>query len=88
MKKKTIIPKVWAAEAGYLDPVDCDSFIAYKVVRSLYLTACVTLSDCTRSIQWYFGDSKDSIYKIDKAITLLQGFKKSLVEAQKHKEVK
>lgn len=85
--------KVVVAEATYIDPADCDSLVAYKIVWESYdselpptLRATVTLTDCSRSIDWYFGngDTKRAIEKIDTAIRALTAFKKKFaVELKK-----
>lgn len=80
--------KVVAAVAVYLDPSDCDSIVAYKILWEKYseeadakLNATVTLSDCSRSIDWYFGNKSESggVVKIDKAIDALIAFRKKFV---------
>lgn len=90
--------KVVAAEAVYLDPSDCDSIVAYKILWEKYsdeaneatLNATVTLSDCSRSVDWYFGNKSESggVVKIDKVIDALIAFrKKFVVEAKKDPKI-
>jgi hypothetical protein len=78
------IHKVHASASTYIDPLDCDSIISHKVVtrgtRSLY--GSVQLSDCNRKIEWYFGNSKSAVAKVDKAIEALQAFRADYVAAQ------
>jgi hypothetical protein len=71
--RKKIAPKIYAAEAVWLDPLGCDSTIAYKVIkRSRRPWATVQLADCQRKIEWYFGGDKAGLAKLDKAIAALQ----------------
>lgn len=75
--------KVYAAEAVYIDPVDCDSIVAYKITRSgSYLNGSVKLTDCSHSISWYFNGNPDAVTKIECAIKALTAFKDTLVLAQ------
>ena len=78
------------SESIYIDPQDCDSQISFKINRVTYhqgkeknLTASVLLSDCTRRIDWYFNQEPDSIKKLDRAINMLQKFKRHLVAESK-----
>ena len=73
--------KVLASEIHYLDPADCGSVIGYAIVRGRRLSASVTLSDCNRQIEWWFG--KDvPLAKVDIAISTLQNFRTALVKAR------
>jgi hypothetical protein len=73
--------KVLASEIHYLDPADCGSTIGYAVVKGRRLSASVTLSDCNRQIEWWFG--KDvPIAKVEIAIQTLQNFKDALNNAR------
>lgn len=80
--------KVVMAEALYIDPADCDSLVAYKIIWEKYsddaevaLRATMTLTDCSRKIDWYFDAKSESggVAKIDKAIAALTAFKKKFV---------
>lgn len=76
------------SEIAYLDPNDCGSTAGYALSWSRYgkLDGCVDLSDCNRHIQWYFyGNNKNTIAKIDKAISILQNFKHYLASAKRQK---
>ena len=85
-RKKKTPNKIYAVESAYIDPLGCDSTVSYKIVRTDYLSAVVQLADCSRKIEWYFSDNECSINKINKAITMLQGFKNGLIAAQKDKK--
>lgn len=78
----------------YIDPSLCGSTIGFRISRSRYrgLNAQVKLSDCNRSIAWEFDGREDDTYKanlakIDKAISILQWFRRAYVRAfAGHKE--
>lgn len=75
-------PSVLAVGSAYLDPIECDSTISYKVIHgSRRLWANVQLSDCSRKIEWYFGNDKTALAKADKAIEILQEFRIALAVA-------
>ena len=84
-KRVKRVPKVYAAASTYIDPIDCDSTVSYKVISrssgSMY--GSVQLADCGRKIDWYFSDEAGSVVKIDKAIEALQEFRVAFVAAQK-----
>lgn len=75
-----------AADIQYLDPLGCDSTVAYKIVKRDGGSpwASVTLSDCERHINWYFY-RYTPISKLDKAIELLTSFREELVKVRKRK---
>jgi hypothetical protein len=80
------------SDAIYIDPTNCDSQVSYKINYVEYgegadkkksLNASVLLSDCSRRIDWYFNGDEDSLEKIDKAIGMLNVFRRNL-KAQIH----
>ena len=88
-----------AEKSIYLDPCDCDSVVSYKVIYEIYgkadkhLRGTFSLSDCSRKIDWYFGNNNQrSVEKIDKAILMLREFRAAyirelkVVEKEKAKE--
>jgi len=81
--------KLIASEIAYLDPVDCGSTVGYTLIwdRLGHIEGTVDLSDCNRHIQWYFyKGNKNSMEKIDKAISVLQNFRRHLLLAKKKKK--
>lgn len=80
--------KVIVSEAAYIDPAHCDSVISYKVVNRTNLYGSVKLTDCNRSIEWYFNDSQESVEKIERAILQLDKFRTALIEARNNKPKK
>lgn len=81
-RKKTT-PKIHAAEAVWLDPLECDSTIAYKVItRRRGPWATVQLADCQRKIEWYFTGDKKGLAKLDKAIAALQACRATIASVQ------
>lgn len=80
---RRIVPVVYATRAEYIDPLDCDSIIAYSITRRRrQLNSSINLSDCNRKIMWYFEDDQSSIKKIDKVIELLTSFRREFVSAR------
>lgn len=81
-------PKLVASNSIYIDPLNCDSTISYKVVDGPRSTwGNVQLADCNRKIEWYFG-TDEPIEKIDNAIKVLEEFRKSLIEAKANRIVR
>jgi hypothetical protein len=81
-RKKTG-PKIHAAEAVWLDPLNCDSTIAYKVVtRSRGPWASIKLSDCEHKIEWYCKADKEGLAKLDRAIAALHTCRAILASVQ------
>jgi hypothetical protein len=77
-------PQVYAADSVYIDPIDCDSTVSYKVVgHKSYLEAAVTLADCSHKIQWNFSNTEDALGKVDLAIGMLTAFRRAFVKARK-----
>ena len=74
-----------ASEIRYIDPMDCGSSIGYTITkRYAIVSGAVTLTDCNRIIQWYFqGDDRKEVDKIDRAISILQNFKRDWESAIK-----
>jgi hypothetical protein len=68
--------KLIASDIVMLDPMDCGSDVAYVVGLNRYgkVYGDISLSDCNRKITWYFD--KNDIAKIDKAVAILQSFRK------------
>lgn len=82
MNKKFDFPlNVYGTKSDYLDPLECDSTICYKVVSSTYFEASVNLTDCNRKITWNFDT--DSVEKVDRAIEILVQFRRDLVKGSK-----
>lgn len=76
--------KLIASDIVYIDPLDCGSTIGYAITTGRGgVRGTINLSDCNRQIEWYF-DKNSSSDKIDKAISILQNFKRTL-EAAKRK---
>jgi len=83
-KKKRKPRKIYATNSKYIDPFDCSSKVSYKVLgHGLYMNGEVELSECTRSITWYFTNDSDAVQKIDNAIKELMDFRNAFVKAQK-----
>lgn len=83
-------PSVIVATPNFIDPADCNSTVSYKIIngRRGYVWGSVVLSDCNRSIEWYFsaGTSRGgSTEKIDNAIQALQAFREAWADANKPK---
>lgn len=76
--------KLVAAQSAYLDPLHCDSQIAYKVVEGARgIWGSVQLSDCQHKLEWYFNTTAASDKtKIDKAIDMLTEFRTLLQSAR------
>lgn len=83
MPKKVEKAKIVAVASEYLDPVDCESIISYKIIQGpSRLWGTVQLTDCSRKIEWFFTESNDeSLAKADKAIKVLQQFRYKLAVA-------
>lgn len=79
--------KVYVASSVYIDPLDCDSTISFKIIRRRKgdTWGTVQLSDCNRKIDWYFADSTSSVKKIDNAIEALQAFRTEFIKARASK---
>lgn len=79
--------KVHAAESIYIDPLDADSTVSYKIITDPDcdwegMCGTVHLTDCTRKIEWRFSSvNPNSLAKVDNAIKALQGFRKSFAAA-------
>lgn len=85
-KKPRITRKLFISDSTYLDPLDCDSTISYKVIRrSRHVSGSVQLADCYRKIEWYFANNNQALPKIDKAIEYMKAFRAAFVEARKKK---
>ena len=89
MSEKRKKNPVMVTESGcFIDPLSCGSTILYRIYDSdnyshSEFSGSISLSDCSRSIQWEFGTDKESFEKIDRAISALKGFRKGLVIAKK-----
>lgn len=84
-KKKAVrrASKVHAAASTYIDPLNCDSTVSYKIVTSnSRLWGSVQLADCTRKIDWYFRADRTSLVKVDRVIEALQAFRAEFAGAQ------
>ena len=63
-EKKEHIPQVYDTGLAYLDPMSCGSMIAYHINgRKTYFDATITLTDCSRKIDWEFDNSMQSVGK-------------------------
>lgn len=83
VRKRKRAPKVVATNSAYIDPLGCDSTISYKVIDgSMRVYGTVQLADCSRKIEWHFGNEPLSVAKITNAIDLLDEFRTALIEAQ------
>jgi hypothetical protein len=78
-------PELIATEAHYIDPLDSDSMVSYKITTDSYvnISGSVELSDCNRKISWYFSNNDDAITKVDKAIEILRNFRREFIKARK-----
>lgn len=84
--RKRYTRKVIASASAYIDPLNCESTVSYKVIdASTRVWGSIQLADCTRKIEWYFGDDI-SIDKISKAITMLNDFKEALIIAKEDRK--
>lgn len=86
-----------SSDSVYLDPTDCGSTVGYRAwveeyrndnpdakdkTASYSMYACVDLSDCSHKIEWLFRE-EDSVEKLDRAIGLLQKFRRDLIATNK-----
>ena len=74
----------------YIDPDDCESEVGYHISTGEYkgktkttysINATVVLADCSRKIAW--GFTLEDEEKIDKAISMLQEFRKKYIATVK-----
>jgi len=75
----------------FIEPESCGSGVGYYLSVNEYtrkdtpvtysMSATVVLTDCAHKIDWQFED--EGTEKIDAAITMLQEFRKKLVETAK-----
>lgn len=78
LARRKKVRKVIATNSAYLDPLYCDSTISYKIIDgSQRIWGSVQLADCSRKIDWYFGND-NPVDKIEKAIALLEEFRDEL----------
>jgi Iap family predicted aminopeptidase len=87
MASRTHTRKLVASSSAYIDPLNADSTVSYKVLVSDSVWGSVLLTDCTRKIEWYFGVD-DSIEKVDRAVAMLQEFKAAYLAAKKKRKAK
>jgi hypothetical protein len=74
VRKRKVVRKVLVANSTYINPLDCDSTISYKIIsgsRGTY--GSMQLADCGRKIDWYFG--KLDLPKLDKVVETMQNFR-------------
>lgn len=73
-----------ATESAYIDPLNCNSTVSYKISTDSYarLSAEVELADCNRKINWYFDGDKSGVAKMDAAIAMLKRFRTALATEQ------
>jgi len=82
MKRKR---ELLASGVIQLDPLDCDSTVAYTIRRGRRgVNGSIGLSDCDRKICWYF-DRGSGLNKIDAAISILAEFRKKFCEETKRR---
>lgn len=88
-KTRRVISKVVASNSTYIDPLNCDSTVSYKIIKrgSSRAWGSVQLSDCTRKIEWYFGNDQP-VDKINNAIAVLEEFRDALVKIRKDRRAK
>lgn len=83
-KAKDIFPKLYSNGSTYIDPLNCDSTVGFKIVGYGYnLEGLVDLSDCNRKITWSFNETDGGLEKIDNAINMLTTFRKAYTKAIK-----
>lgn len=76
-----------SSRAVFIDPADCDSIVAYKIVNPESPWGQVTITDCSRKIDWQFHEDTDPD-KIAKAIQILEEFQFNLTKARNTKVAK
>lgn len=77
--------KVIAHNSTYIDPLQCDSKVSYKIIdSSTRLWGSVDLTDCEHKISWWFS-REEPIAKLDKAIEMLTEFRVKMIEAQEER---
>jgi hypothetical protein len=89
MSKDTLV----ASDIQYIDAGGCGSTIGYTINTYIETygedkgkpctTGSIDLTDCNRKISWEFEENR-AIEKIDKAIYMLQQFKKDFIKARKN----
>lgn len=72
---------VYATKAAYIDPIECGSTVAYKIVSTSYFDATIDLTDCGHKITWSF--QPEDVEKIDAIIDIFTEFRKELNKAAK-----
>lgn len=92
------VGKVIAIDSVYIDPIDCDSQVSYKIIENVFtsksdnveksVSATILISDCNRRIDWYFAADQSDLDKIDTAIRVLNDFRKLLAVEVKKKATK
>lgn len=85
---KLVQEKIYDHGIEYIDPSLCGSSIGFRLSRSRYggLNGQVQLADCGRKVSWEFDGQEQHTYKanlakIDKAINILQRFRRAYVSA-------
>lgn len=79
---------VVASRAEFIDPADCDSIVGYKIINSSQPWGQLTLTDCSRKIDWQFYEGETPDSKIEKAIAMLVEFRDQLKKARNTKVAK
>jgi hypothetical protein len=89
-KKEKKPAVVYGTGHRFLDPMNCGSTIAYRIIRDDWedFSADVTLTDCNRKIEWHFDNQDTAVEKIDNAIEALHEFRKAFIAGrrQNHKK--
>lgn len=87
-KRRTNVPKLIGARSAFIDPMTCQSRVAYTCVYSKYnaLSMSVILSDCDRQIKWDFTEwsATDPLAKLNAAIAALHEARRVWVEGMAH----
>lgn len=82
MARRKSVRKVIAHNATYLEPLNCDSTVSYKIIESgKRVWGSIQLADCQRKIEWYFSDT-ESLDKVDSALKILTEFRTILADAR------
>lgn len=70
--------KLIASSSAYIDPLNCDSTIQYKIINGVRrVWGSMQIADCARKVEWYFGNDHP-IEKLDRAIAVMQEFRDEL----------
>lgn len=87
-KRVPTVPKLVASSAVYIDPLNCDSTITWKIVSRKNLWGDVQLADCNKKIEWFFANHNEAEDKINLAIATLTEFRDKFVAARAARKVR